>query len=201
MRKIILIGAGGHAKSCLDVIKSVKKFEILGFIDNAQKGFFEEYKILGGDDYLDKIKDKKKINLALTLGQIKNYKKRVSIFTKLIKRGFNFPFIISKNAIVSDGALLSEGTIIFNGAVVNRGVKIGKNCIINSGALIEHDVTVGNNVHISTKTTLNGNVKIGNNTFIGSGCIVKEGTVIGDNCVIGMGKLIKKNIKNNSFLK
>lgn len=201
MKKIILIGAGGHAKSCLDIVKSVKKFNILGFIDNVQKGYFEKYKILGGDDYLDNIKDKKKINLALTLGQIKNYKKRAFIFNKLIKLGFTFPSIISKNAIVSHGASLSDGTIIFNGAVVNRGAKIGKNCIINSGALIEHDVRVGNNVHISTKTTLNGNVKVGNNTFVGSGCIVKEGTVIGDNCIIGMGKLIKKNIKNNSLIK
>ena len=84
MKKIILIGAGGHAKSCLDIVKSVKKFNILGFIDNVQKGYFEKYKILGGDDYLDNIKDKKKINLALTLGQIKNYKKELSYLINLL---------------------------------------------------------------------------------------------------------------------
>lgn len=201
MKKIILVGAGGHAKSCLDVIKSTKKFKILGFIDNNQKGYFEKYKILGGDDFLEKIKDKKKFNLALTFGQIKNYKKKASLFNKFAKLGFRFPSIISKNAIVSNEVSFSDGTIVFNGAIVNRGSTIGKNCIINSGALIEHDTKIGNNTHISTKAILNGSVKVGNNTFVGSGCIVKEGTFIGNNCVIGMGKLIKKNIKNNSFIK
>ena len=44
MKKIILIGAGGHAKSCLDIVKSVKKFNILGFIDNVQKGILKNTK-------------------------------------------------------------------------------------------------------------------------------------------------------------
>ena len=34
MKKIILIGAGGHAKSCIDVIESLnKKFKIAGLIE------------------------------------------------------------------------------------------------------------------------------------------------------------------------
>ena len=32
MKKIILIGAGGHAESCLDVINLTKKFKILGLL-------------------------------------------------------------------------------------------------------------------------------------------------------------------------
>ena len=34
MIKIILVGAGGHAKSCIDVIETVKNFKIVGLIDN-----------------------------------------------------------------------------------------------------------------------------------------------------------------------
>ena len=37
MKKIILIGAGGHCKSCIDVIEEEKKFEIVGIIDNFRK--------------------------------------------------------------------------------------------------------------------------------------------------------------------
>ena len=90
MKKIILVGAGGHAKSCLDVIKSTKKFKILGFIDNTQKGYFEKYKILGGDDYLEKIKDKKKFNLALTFGQSKIIEKKLLYLANLLNSGLGF---------------------------------------------------------------------------------------------------------------
>ena len=33
MNKIILIGAGGHARSCIDVIEGVGQFEIVGLIE------------------------------------------------------------------------------------------------------------------------------------------------------------------------
>ena len=37
-KKIIIIGAGGHAKSCLDVIDSKKDlFKVVGFVDNKKK--------------------------------------------------------------------------------------------------------------------------------------------------------------------
>ena len=34
-KKIIIIGSGGHARSCLDVILSEKKYKFLGYIDKS----------------------------------------------------------------------------------------------------------------------------------------------------------------------
>mgnify|MGYP001246553056 CR=1 FL=1 len=201
MHKLILIGAGGHAKSCLDLIESIKKYKILGFIDNKKKETFEKYKVLGCDSFLKNIRDKDKTNIAITIGQIKDYKKRKNIFLKVKNMGFKFPVIISKYAVVSKKAKIDKGTMIFSNALINRGASIGSNTIINSYALIEHDVSIGSNTHISTRATINGNVLIGSNTFIGSGAIIKEGVSIGKNCIIGMGSVIKKNIKNNSIIK
>ena len=36
-KKIILIGAGGHAKSCIDIINAEGKYEIIGLVDNKKK--------------------------------------------------------------------------------------------------------------------------------------------------------------------
>ena len=36
MKKIILVGAGGHALSCIDVIEAEKKYKIIGLIDNKK---------------------------------------------------------------------------------------------------------------------------------------------------------------------
>jgi FlaA1/EpsC-like NDP-sugar epimerase len=49
MKKIIIIGAGGHAKSCIDVIEKSKNFKIIGlFASKKELG----NKILGYNDPL-----------------------------------------------------------------------------------------------------------------------------------------------------
>ena len=54
MKKIILIGSGGHAKSCVDVIEMEKKFKIIGFVDKNSKELLG-YKKIGSDDDLKKL--------------------------------------------------------------------------------------------------------------------------------------------------
>ena len=36
-KKLLIIGAGGHSKTCLEVLNSTKKFQILGFLDKKIK--------------------------------------------------------------------------------------------------------------------------------------------------------------------
>ena len=37
MKKIILVGGGGHCKSCIDVIENENKYKIIGIIDKKKK--------------------------------------------------------------------------------------------------------------------------------------------------------------------
>ena len=100
MRKIILIGAGGHAKSCIDVIKSTRKYKIIGILDKYKKGRFENIKILGNENYLNKIKKKTSISVSITVGQIKSYRLRENLFEKVKNLKFNLPKIVSKYSIM-----------------------------------------------------------------------------------------------------
>jgi len=197
MKKIILIGAGGHCVSCTDVIEKEKKFKIIGLIDNKKKSFLFGYKILGNDKNLKKFYKKVKFAL-ITTGHIKNNKIREKLFEKVSKHGFKFPRIVSPLAYVSQHATIGEGTIIMHGSIVNAGAKIGKNCIINSKSLIEHNVIIEDNCHIATRSTVNGGVKIKSNSFIGSCSIIKQNTTIGKNCFVNANLFVEKNLKNNS---
>ena len=70
-KKIILIGSGGHAASCIDVIESSKKYQICGFVsDNIKPGNkFLNYPILSNLNDIEKIKKITK-NLILAFGSI-----------------------------------------------------------------------------------------------------------------------------------
>lgn len=199
MNNIILIGAGGHAKSCVNLLESQKKFKISGFVDNKNKSFFN-YSFLGKDKLLSEIRKKYKYAI-ISIGQIKNPKPRKLIYDKLIKLNFNLPTIISKHSLISKYSDIGESTLIFNQVFINTHVSIGNNCIINNKVNIEHDVAVGNNCHISTGALINGNVDIGNNVFIGSGAIIFNDCKIGDNVIVSGGSIIKKDIKKNTIIK
>ena len=49
---IILVGGGGHCKSCIDVIEQEGKYEIKGILDLPEKKGQNilAYKIIGNDD-------------------------------------------------------------------------------------------------------------------------------------------------------
>ncbi len=195
--KILIIGAGGHSKSCLEVILLQNKYEIVGFTDNKIKKL-EKFKVLGSDRDIHKMKSISN-NLLIGLGNINDINLRWTIFKRAKKLKFKFPKIFSPNSFISKSSKISEGTIIMNHCIINSNVEIGKNTIINNKALIEHDVKIGNNSHIATGAILNGGVKIGDNVFIGSGAIIKENISIASNSIVGMGSIVLKNLRGGIF--
>jgi sugar O-acyltransferase (sialic acid O-acetyltransferase NeuD family) len=193
--KIIIIGNGGQARSCLDVINTIKKIKFSGFVSKLK-----EDGVIGSDNNLKEIR-KKFNNAIIGVGQIKSPLLRKKIYKNLNDLNFNFPVIISPYSYVSKNSIINEGTIVMHNVSVNYGVNIGKHCIINTSSIIEHDVYVDDFCHISTGVILNGGVKIGNGSFIGSGTIIKENVKIGKNCVIGMGSVIKRNLPDNAIIR
>ena len=200
MKKIIIIGCGGHTKSCIEIIEQSKEFKIYGLVCEKKIKQFDKYKILGNDNSLDIIKRKCR-NALIGIGQIKSYRLREKLFKILKKKGFKLPIIFAKNSYVSKLSRVGEGTIIMHNVFINRNVSIGKNTIINTGAIIEHDVSIGSIFHISTGAIINGGVKINDGSFVGSGSVVNQGVNIGKNCIISSSKKIKNDLKNESFVK
>ena len=193
--KIILIGGGGHCKSCIDVIEQAGTFEIVGIVDLLEKLHQKilDYEIIATDDDLpDLVKEYD--YFFITLGQIKSPEKRIRLFEEVKNLGGRLPVIISPLAYVSSYARVEEGTIVMHDALVNAGAQIGSNCIINSKALIEHDANIGDHCHIATGAIINGGTVISSKTFVGSNAVCKEYIEIEKNAVIGCGAKIIKNI-------
>jgi len=197
---LILIGGGGHCKSCIDVIEQEGRFEIKGIVDRKENIGKEVlgYKIIACDDDLDALA-KTYDYFLITLGQLKSSKTRVRLYQSLKLLDKELPVIISPNAYVSPHATIQEGTIIMHDVVVNVGVKIGCNSIVNTKALLEHDVYIGNHNHISTKAVLNGDVKIGNQCTIGSNSTVIQGIKIANEIVLGAGAVVTKNLEKRGI--
>ncbi len=197
MKNLILIGGGGHCKSCIEVIEGTDLFKIIGILDVPEKigNNILGYNIIGTDN---EIKDyvRKGFSFFITIGQIKaDNIIRSSLFEKLIYLNADLPVIHSSSSVVSKHSKIGVGSVVLSGAIINAEVSVGKNCIINSNALLEHDVKIGNFCHISTGAVINGDCSIGNNCMIGTGAILRNGIRIPDNTLIGMGAVVTKTIK------
>ena len=192
MQELILIGGGGHCKSCIDVIEQTKKYNIVGILDTHDKIGQDVlgYKIIGADVDIEKYANQN-CHFLITLGQIESPNLRIKIFEKVKKCGAVLETIISPLAYVSKHAKIGEGTIIMHNALINAGVEIGKNCTINSKALIEHDCKIEDNCHISICATLAGSVVVNKNSFIGANATVVQGVEIIENSFIKAGSLVK----------
>ena len=199
---IIIVGAGGHAKSSIEAIESDGRFEIIGLIglDSEVGQKILGYSVLGTDSELKNLRNKCK-NAIIGIGQITSPKPRMNLYEILTAEGFNLPSIIAKQAHVSKHAKIGEGSTIMPGALVMPGAEVGKNSIVNSRALIEHDSVIGDHTHIATGGIINGGVIVGDGSFVGSNTVVKQGIRIGNGCVIGMGMTIFKDVQSGDWVK
>lgn len=192
-KNIILIGGGGHCRSCIDVIELQGRYNIAGIIDTTEKigDSVLGYKIIASDEDLPRVV-KEYGNFLITVGQIKSPENRIRLFEFLKDLGAEFPFIVSPLAHVSKHAKVGEGTIIMHFALVNAGAEIGKNCIINTRALIEHDAVIAGHCHVATGAIVNGGAKIQTGTFFGSNSMLLQDVEIGEHCVVGGGTAFQK---------
>jgi sugar O-acyltransferase (sialic acid O-acetyltransferase NeuD family) len=197
--QILLIGAGGHAASCIDAIESQGCYEIVGLIvkeDEVGREFFG-YPVLGCDSDLERLATRFPLAFV-AFGAIDKPETRLSMIERLMYAGFKMPTIVASTAYVSPRAKIGQGTIVMHGVVINAEVRIGGNCIINSNALIEHDSSVGEYCHISTGVIINGKTTIGDNCFIGSGCVVRNGISVGPDCFVGMAQNLVQDLPAQS---
>ena len=189
--KLILIGGGGHCKSCIDVIEQENKFIIAGIVDiNTSISDLLGYPLLGHDDDLAKLKLSYDYAL-ITIGQIKTPAIRIRLLDYAKSLGFKLPTIISPRAYVSKHAKIGNGTIVMHDALINAGAIVGDNCIINTKSLIEHDAVIENNCHISTGAIINGGVIVKRGSFVGSNAVTKESVKTHEKDFIKAGSLFK----------
>lgn len=192
---LLLLGAGGHARSCLDVIRDCRDIEVVGILDPfVNPGTtIDGVPVLGSDTLLHEHHSDSTMFLC-SIGVADAGDTHMRVFLVAEQTGVPAATIISPSASVSDTAAIGRGTIVMKLSVVNAGAAVGRNVIVNSCAIVEHDAKIGDHTHISTGAIVNGGCRVGTNCLIGSGAVVLQNTVIGDRVVVGAGAVVTRDL-------
>ena len=195
MYNIVIIGGGGHARVLISNLKKLNRFSIIGYVDTKDKGPILMVPYLGEDNVLDELILSRQAKLAvLGIGHVRNCSLRKQLQRKVSQMGFDFPSIVSPDAVLNEEIRMGIGSAVMDGAVIQTGTAVGNFSIINSNATIDHDCQIGDFVHISPGVTISGGVKIGDETMIGSGATVIQGVAIAEKVIVGAGTVVVKNL-------
>lgn len=187
--KLVIIGAGGHAKVVMDTAQ-LAGWQVIGFADDNLDADLFGLPHLGKPSLLELLGD---VQIVIAIG---SNVVRKNFGAALFDR-FTCATIIHPKAIVSNRATLETGTVVFAGAVIQAGTAIGHHCIINSSASIDHDCKIADYCHIAPNATLTGGANLETGVFIGAGSVVTPGRSIGSWAVLGAGGVSIENLDSN----
>ena len=200
MTQVIGLGAGGHAKVVIEILRLIEQYQIVGLLDRKPENWGREVlgvPILGGDELLKEIYTKGVRCAFIGLGTTGNTTPRTELYARARNHGFELAPAVHPQAIISESAMIGCGPTIMASAVINAGARLGDNVVVNTGAIVEHDCILSSHVHVATGARLAGGVQVGEGAHIGIGATIKQLVRIGDNAVIGAGAVVINDVPND----
>ncbi|MEB0076983.1 NeuD/PglB/VioB family sugar acetyltransferase [Pseudomonas sp. CCI3.2] len=201
--KIVILGGGGHAKMCIDILLQRNEYQIVGIVD-SQKAIGTivcGIKVIGDDTILEKLWSEGVSCAVNGIGSVSNPVVRKVLYAKLKNIGYYLPNLVHPSAVIEPSVKLGEGNQVMMGACVGSDVVIGDNCIVNSGSIISHDCILESNSHVAPGAVLAGSVIVGDTAVVGMGVTVYMGVNIGRGSIINNGLNIFRNINPNEVVK
>ncbi|MDM2732976.1 NeuD/PglB/VioB family sugar acetyltransferase [Citrobacter sp. Cy070] len=192
---IIVVGAGGHAKVCIELLRAMGESVTycVGAPDSPDSCL--GVPVLRGDENLSFLRSKGYSRVFVAVG---SNRLRERLGTLCTGQGYHLVNAISPHAVISPSATLGHGVAVMAGAIVNAESVIDDLAIINTGATVDHDCRIGLAAHIAPQCALAGNVTVGNHSFLGVGCKVIPEIRIGERVTVGAGAVVVCHIESDA---
>lgn len=194
MKKLFIIGQGGHSKVVTDMVKAQGDYKIIGYLDDYYKEMKRDGELIYAPiSFFSCFSKDELIYFVIAIGN--------NIVRKRITEALQLPYskyatIIHPTAVISSSSMIGKGSVVMPYSVVNANSKIGEHAIINTGAIVEHDNLIGDFVHLSPNVTLTGTVHIEEGAHLGAGSTVIPGRIIGSWATVGAGATVVCDIGN-----
>jgi UDP-perosamine 4-acetyltransferase len=190
VQRVVVIGAGGHARVCLDILCQRSDVEVVGCVADDQQGELQR-PYLGAIERLDGLYAEGVARAFVAIGE---NAAREKLAARARAVGYTLESLISPNSVVSKTATIGENVLVMPGAVINAYAQLSTGVIVNTGATVDHDCDIGEWVHIGPGAHVGGDVVIGRGTLVGIGSSVLPGRTVGAEARVGGGAAVANDV-------
>ena len=190
---VLIIGAGGHGKVVLDILRRAGEHTPVGFLDADPTLAGREISgvpVLGSIHLLGKLKSK----AAGAIIAIGDNRTRLSYAQKMQSSGWTLVRAIHPSAVVAASAQVGINVVVAAGAVIGVDSTVTDSAIINTCAVVDHECTIGSAAHICPGALLAGRVTVGEGAFVGLGSRVIQCLAIGAWSTVGAGAVCTREV-------
>ena len=189
MKELLIFGAGGHSKVCIETAQSMG-YKIKAVFDddeNKRGNKVVGISVIGGTRELLDNYPPNEYELFIAIGSNKARMEKYEFFKN---EGYEFATLIHPFSFVSKTVKIGENVLIMPGVVVNSSTIISDNIILNTSCTIDHDCRIMPHVHIAPGVNLAGSVFVGTGSFLGIGCKVIQEVKIAKWNIVGAGAVV-----------
>lgn len=201
MQPIVIVGAGGHGREVLQLIRDINAaspepaWDCLGFLVDAAY-LAQAPAVVGGLPVLGDLSwlaARPGVQVVVAIGA--PAARRLMVGRIRAQGGNAFPGLIHPRAWIGANVALGEGTLVCAGAMLTSDIKVGAHVHLNVASTLAHDdvledfVTLGPGVHVA------GNVVLREGAELGIGCSVIPRCTVGAWSVLGAGAVVTQSIE------
>jgi sugar O-acyltransferase (sialic acid O-acetyltransferase NeuD family) len=179
--RLLIVGAGGHAKVVIDAAEAAGH-TIAGVVgDPSGTDVIMGHAVAHSADGIEAD------GFVIAVGDNAS---RARYFAEYSASALPPAVVVHPSVIVGSDVELGAGTFIAAGVVINTGARIGVDSVLNTGCSVDHDCVIGAHSHIGPQVALCGGVTLGEGVLLGVGACAAPGTSVGAWSVVGAGAAI-----------
>lgn len=195
MKRILIVGAGGHGKVVADVVRAGDAFEIAAFVDERavvrDGDLYLGVRVLAGEDALPRARE---LGIGYAIVAFGDCKGRLGCCERLRANGFEIVSAIHPRAVVAPDVSIGAGTVVVAGAIIGAAARVGEAVIVNTAASVDHDCVLDDGVHVEPGAIIGPSAHIGRATTIGMGAIVGKGRRVGAHVQVADGTVVSSDL-------
>jgi sugar O-acyltransferase (sialic acid O-acetyltransferase NeuD family) len=189
VKRIAVLGAGGHAKVVLSTLLAAG-FSVEGLLDKDEQKWGQ--KILGVPVLgpLEMVRSGGFSHAVIAIGDNKIRKEVAERFNGYC----DWITVVHPYSFVHPSVQIGKGTVIFAGVIIQPDTVLGDHVILNTGVTVDHDCVVANFVHLAPGVHLAGSVIVEEGGFLGTGSVVIPGKKVGRWAIVGAGAVVIRDV-------
>jgi len=191
--KLVIVGAGGHAKNVTSVAVSCG-FSLIAYLDDSSYANTLMGKpVISLEECINEFPN---VNYVFAIGdnflRQEKYNKLKSNLTKI-----KIPTLKDPLAKISLNCNIGIGSILMPGAVIGSNSDLGEMSLMGTNSFLSHDSSLGDFASIAPGVVTGGNVTIGKRSAVMIGSSISHKICIGKDTIIGGSSFVNKNFSDN----